>query len=50
MPTKRYKPEQIVTLLRQVEVVIVNGKPTPASWTLVLLFEGRCGGIGRLMS
>jgi putative transposase len=29
MPTKRYKPEQIMTLLRQVEVVIANGKLTP---------------------
>jgi putative transposase len=29
MPTKRYKPEQIVNLLRQVEVEIANGKTTP---------------------
>jgi putative transposase len=29
MPIKRYKPEQIVTLLRQVEVEIANGKNTP---------------------
>ena len=29
MPTKRYKPEQIVTLLRQIEVEIANGKMTP---------------------
>ena len=28
MSTKRYKPEQIVNLLRQVEVVIANGKTT----------------------
>jgi transposase-like protein len=28
MPMKRYKPEQIVTLLRQIEVGIANGKPT----------------------
>jgi putative transposase len=27
MPMKRYKPEQIVTLLRQIEVEIANGKP-----------------------
>jgi transposase len=26
---KRYKPEQIVTLLRQIEVEIANGKTTP---------------------
>jgi putative transposase len=29
MPIKRYKPEQIVTLLRQVEVELANGKTTP---------------------
>ena len=29
MSTKRYEPEQIVNLLRQVEVVIANGKTTP---------------------
>jgi hypothetical protein len=29
MPIKRYKAEQIVTLLRQIEVGIANGKPTP---------------------
>ena len=29
MPNKRYKAEQIVTLLRQIEVGIANGKPAP---------------------
>jgi len=29
MPMRRYKPEQIVNLLRQIEVAIANGKPTP---------------------
>ncbi len=29
MPMRRYKPEQIVTLLRQIEVEIANGKTTP---------------------
>ncbi len=29
MPMRRYKPEQIVTLLRQVEVEVANGKSTP---------------------
>jgi putative transposase len=29
MPTKRYKAEQIVNLLRQMEVEIANGKTTP---------------------
>jgi len=29
MSTKKYKPEQIVNLLRQIEVEIANGKTTP---------------------
>jgi len=29
MPIKRYKPEQIVTMGRQIEVEIANGKVTP---------------------
>jgi len=29
MSTKRYKPEQVVNLLRQIEVEVANGKPTP---------------------
>jgi len=29
MPMRRYKSEQIVTLLRQIEVEIANGKTTP---------------------
>ena len=29
MPIKRYKPEQIVTTLRQIEVSVANGKTTP---------------------
>jgi transposase-like protein len=29
MPNKRYKAEQIVALLRQIEVGIANGKTTP---------------------
>jgi putative transposase len=29
MPMKRYKSEQIVNLLRQIEVEIANGKTTP---------------------
>ena len=29
MPMKRFKPEQIVNLLRQIEVEIANGKTTP---------------------
>ena len=29
MSTKRYKPEQVVNLLRQIEVEVANGKTTP---------------------
>lgn len=29
MPNQRYKPEQMVTMLRQIEVGIANGKTTP---------------------
>ena len=29
MSTKRYKPEQIVGVLRQIEVAVANGKSTP---------------------
>ena len=29
MPSKKYKPEQIVSLLRQIEVAMANGKATP---------------------
>jgi hypothetical protein len=29
MPIQRCKPEQIVTMLRQIEVGIANGKTTP---------------------
>src|SRR2546427_7848412 len=29
MATKRFKAEQIVTLLRQIEVALANGKTTP---------------------
>jgi putative transposase len=29
VPMKKYKPEQIVTLLRQIELEIANGKTTP---------------------
>jgi putative transposase len=29
MPTKKYKPEQIVSLLIHIEVEVANGKSTP---------------------
>ena len=31
MPTKRFSAEQIVTLLRQIEVSMADGKPTPVA-------------------
>jgi hypothetical protein len=31
-PIQRYKPEQIVTMSRQIEVSIANGKSTPQAW------------------
>ena len=33
MPLQRYKPEQIVTMLRQIEVGIGNGKTTGSGAT-----------------
>src|SRR5882762_8562299 len=32
MPMKKYKPEQIVTLLQQIEVEIANGKTTAQAY------------------
>ena len=29
MPMQRYRPERIVTVLRQIEVAVANGKSTP---------------------
>ncbi len=29
MPMQRYQPEQIVTVLRQIEVAVGSGKTTP---------------------
>jgi transposase len=29
MPNPRYQPEQILTMLRQIEISIANGKTTP---------------------
>jgi hypothetical protein len=29
MPIKKHKPEQIVSLLRQIEVAVASGKATP---------------------
>ena len=32
MSTKKYKPEQVVNLLRQVEIKIAKGKTTPQAY------------------
>jgi putative transposase len=52
MPKKMYKAEQIVTLLRQIEVGIANGKTTPqvckeAEITVETYYRWReeCGGL-----
>ena len=39
MATKRFKAEQIVTLLRQIEVGIANGKTTPQACREVEITE-----------
>jgi hypothetical protein len=36
MPIKKYKSEQVVTVLRQLEVEVANGKTTPQA-----RFEGK---------
>ena len=32
MSNRNYKPEQIVTILRQIEVAVANGKSTPQAY------------------
>ncbi len=56
MPMKRYKPEQIVNLLRQIEVEIANGsktarpfRHTPAKFGGVGHISGATGGNGHGM-
>ncbi len=49
MPMKKYKPEQIVTLLRQIEVEIANGKTTPQACREARITAQtyyRCGRLG----
>ena len=47
MPMQRYQPEQIVALLRQVEVGIANGKSTPQACNeaenTLQIAEAHCG-------
>jgi hypothetical protein len=55
MPIKRYKPEQIVTMLRQIEVSIANGKTTPqackeAEITMQTFYRWRKGGTIRMFA
>ena len=42
MPNKRYKPEQIVNLLRKIEVEMANGKTTPQAAREVGITEQTC--------
>ena len=37
MPIEKYRPEQIVTVLRQIEVAVTNGKSTPQACRAVIL-------------
>ncbi len=39
MPNRKHKPEQIVALLRQIEVGIANGKTTPQACREVEITE-----------
>jgi putative transposase len=39
---KRYKPEQILTLLRQIEVEIANGKTTPQACKEAKITQQTC--------
>ena len=43
MSTKRYKPEQVVNILRQIEVEIANGKTTHMPALGVALWLGLFG-------
>jgi len=42
MSTKRYKPEQIVNLLRKIEVELANGKTPPQAAREVGITEQEC--------
>lgn len=42
MPNKMYKPEQIVNLLREIEVEVANGKTTPQAARKVGITEQTC--------
>ena len=43
MPMQRYKPEQIVTVLRQIEVAVANGKTTPQACKEASITVQSCG-------
>ena len=43
MSFQRYKPEQIVTVLRQIEVQIANGKPAPQACKEAGIHTQSCG-------
>ena len=43
MPNRNYKPEQIVTLLRQIEVAVANGKSKPQACKEAEIYTQSCG-------
>ena len=43
MGIQKYKPEQIVTLLRQIEVAVANGKATPQACKEAGITAQSCG-------
>ena len=45
MPMTRYKPEQIVNLLQQIEGGIANGKTTPQACKQAEITRRECGGL-----
>jgi len=50
MSTKRYKPEQIVNLLRQIEVATAHGKTTPQPAGMLRSRPRRTTGGGRSLA
>ena len=43
MSKRRYKPEKVVTLLRQIEMEIANGKTTPHDYRKAEITKQSCG-------
>jgi len=43
MPTRNYRPEQIITILRQIEMQMANGKPAPQACKEAGIHTQSCG-------